>query len=127
LLQNFYKQLFWIGYAAVFITAFLELPWQLDKIRVGTLDFHIRFDHLLHLSVYFLICMYFYAGQRNRLHLFQQHSMVKFLILIVFLATITEIVQFWIPYRAFNPMDWVSNVSGVILGVVVMVLTRHKR
>jgi VanZ family protein len=127
LIQTLYKLLFWIGYFAVLITAFLALPWQLDRIKIGTIDFHIRLDHLLHLLVYFLICMYFYAGLRNGLILFRHHALVKFLILIIFLATVTEVVQLWVPYRSFNPMDWVSNLSGVAIGLVVMHLLRRKK
>ncbi len=91
------------------------------------MDFHIRLDHLLHLLVYFLICMYFYVGQRNGLILFRNHALTKFLILIFILATITEVVQLWVPSRSFNPMDWVSNVSGIILGLLVMNLLKRKK
>jgi VanZ family protein len=125
--QRFYKLLFWIGYFAVLITAFLALPWQLDKIKVGTLDFHIRLDHLLHLLVYFIICMYFFAGQRYGLVLFRSHALGIFLFFIILLATVTEVVQLWVPSRSFNPMDWVSNVSGVIIGLIVMYFLRKKR
>ena len=127
MLQPLYKLIFWLEYIAVLITAFLALPWQLDKIRVGTLDFHIRLDHLLHLLVYFLICIYFYAGQKNGLVLFRQRALTKFLILIFILATVTEVVQLWVPSRSFNPMDWITNISGVIIGLVVMYLLSRRK
>jgi VanZ family protein len=127
LIQNLYKILFWLGYFAVFITAMLYLPWDLDKIHVRTINFHIRLDHLLHLLIYFLICIYFYVGQRNGLILFRDHSLVKFLAFIIFLATVTEVVQIWVPYRAFNPMDWVANISGVIIGLIFINLLSRKK
>lgn len=125
--EKLYKLIFWIGYVAVLITALLTLPWDLDKIKVGTVHFNIRLDHLLHLLVYFLICMYFYLGQRYDLILFRYHALRKFLILVFILATVTEVVQLWVPYRSFNPLDWVSNVSGVILGLIVLYSFRRKK
>jgi VanZ family protein len=127
MLETLYKLLFWLGYFAVLISAFLILPWQLDNIKVGAIDFHIRLDQLLHLLVYFLICMYFYIGQRNGLNLFRKRPLTKFLVYIFILAIITEVVQLWVPYRSFNPMDCVSNASGVIIGLVVMLMLRRRQ
>jgi hypothetical protein len=42
-------------------------------------------------------------------------------------STITEVVQLWVPARAFNPLDWLSNVAGVILRVGVKRLLRTRR
>jgi VanZ family protein len=105
----------------------LYIPWDLDKVKVGTVHFNIRLDHLFHSVVYFLIFLYFYAGQRNDLILFRYHALRKFLILVFILATVTEVVQLWVPYRSFNPLDWVSNVSGVILGLIIMYSFRRKK
>jgi VanZ family protein len=71
--------------------------------------------------------MYLFVGQRNGLILFRHHSLIKFLIIIFILATISEVVQLWVPARAFNPMDWVANMGGVMLGLVVMYLFRAKK
>jgi VanZ family protein len=42
-------------------------------------------------------------------------------------STVTEVVQLWVPARAFNPLDWLSNVAGVILGVGVIRLIGTRR
>jgi VanZ family protein len=39
---------------------------------------------------------------------------------ILFLATVTECIQIWVPTRSFNIMDWVANVAGIGLGVIVI-------
>jgi VanZ family protein len=127
MIQSLYKLIFWIGYLAVLTTACLALPWQLDKTNIGTIDFHIRLDHLLHFLIYILICIYFYAGQTYGLILFRDHALVKFLILIFLLATITEMIQLWVPSRSFNLMDWVSNVSGVAIGLAVILFLRMRQ
>jgi hypothetical protein len=61
--KKLYKLLFWSGYAATLLIAFVPLAWELDKIKIGPGTFKIRLDHLIHLTAYFLICMYFLAGQ----------------------------------------------------------------
>jgi len=120
MLQTFYKITFWLGYTAVLFVSALSLPWRLDKIHIGMPEFYIRLDHLLHLGAYFLICTYYLAGQYLSLKLFENHSLRKFIVLMVMLATVTEFVQIWVPSRSFNVLDWVANVAGIGLGVVVI-------
>jgi VanZ family protein len=35
------------------------------------------------------------------------------------LAAGTEVLQLWVPHRAFNPMDLLFNVSGVVAGGLI--------
>jgi VanZ family protein len=118
--QGLYRSIFWIGYSAVLITTFIPIAGELNKINIGPDAFHIRLDHLLHLLVYFLICIYYLFGQRRRLVLFNKNNLLKFVLVILFLATITEIFQLWVPERAFNVYDMVSNVAGLAIGVGVI-------
>jgi VanZ family protein len=124
LLAKLYRLSFWIGYFAMLIVALLALPWHLETIHVGTMNLYIRLDHLLHLSVYFSICMYFLVGQKFNLHLFRNHERQKFLFSIILLATVTEVVQLWVPSRSFNPMDFIANISGIGLAYIVFIFTR---
>ena len=115
-----YKSIFWIGYLAVLITTFIPVAGELNKTHIGPESFNIRLDHLLHLLVYFLICMYYLFGIRNRFDLFEKNSFLKFILLILLLAIITEVVQLWVPERAFNVFDLISNAAGVGLGVFII-------
>ncbi len=36
------------------------------------------------------------------------------------MAVITEVVQLWVPQRAFNVFDMVANVAGVAVGIGVV-------
>jgi VanZ family protein len=127
MLQKLYKIIFWSGYTAVLVTSMINIGWQLDKIKVGLLVFKLGLDHLLHFLVYFLICMYFLAGQQKGLALFRNHQLRKFIVATVTLATFTEVVQLWVPYRTFNVMDWVANVSGIVLGVVIILYYSRRK
>jgi len=71
--------------------------------------------------------MYFLFGRKFGLKLFENHSFRKFLILILTLATVTEFIQIWVPERAFNVMDWVANVAGIFLGVVIIKIQDQRK
>ena len=117
--QSLYKILFWTGYTAMFIAAFLPAGGNLSGRKLGSL---IRLDYLLHFLVYLAICLYYLFGQKNSLALFREKALLKFILAVFSLATITEVVQIWVPGRSFNPLDWVANVVGVIAGVVMISL-----
>jgi len=122
LFQTLYRAVFWAGYLAVLITTFLPVSGELNKIHIGPEAFSIRLDHLLHFSAYFLICMYYLAGQCKGVSLFNRQSLFKFFFLVLLLAVVTEVVQLWVPERAFNMFDLVSNVAGVVVGTGVVVM-----
>jgi len=123
----FYRILFWTGYLAVLITAFIPVAGSLSKIKLGPESFQIRLDYLLHLTVYFFICMYYLGGIKMDLSLFDHDPLKKFILLVIFLALITELVQLLVPERAFNVFDVISNVAGVGLGVLIIKMAQRSK
>jgi VanZ family protein len=125
--QKLYRYLFWTGYLLVLITAFVNIGGSFLDIKLGRGIFKIRLDQLLHFTVYFLICLYLLLGRRKGLKLFNTNSLLKFILLVLLLATVTEFVQIWVPGRSFNVFDWVANVSGMLVGVgMIKLAERHK-
>lgn len=118
--QKFYCSIFWVGYFLVFVAAFIPLKIDLHKITINIVSFKFHFDQVLHSVVYLLICLYFLAGKSLGLTLFKENSFKKFLLMILVLATVTEAVQLVVPSRAFNFFDWLANVIGICIGVVVI-------
>jgi len=127
MIQSLFRIVFWLGYTAVLITSGLNFNWHLDQIKVHAITFDLRLDHLLHFGVYFLICLYFLLGKRFGTKLFENRSLPKFLFFVLFLASVTEIIQIWVPERAFNVMDWVANVTGIILGTILIKIKDSRR
>lgn len=123
--QRLYRYIFWTGYLSVLIITFIPVAGELNKIKIGPEAFHIRLDHLLHLLVYFMICMYYLFGFRNGFALFEKNSFLKFILLVLFLGIVTEVVQLWVPERAFNVFDMISNVTGVGIGVGVILTVQR--
>lgn len=125
-LQDIYRIVFWLGYTAVLLTAFISIAGNFSRIKLGPEVFQVRLDHLLHLFVYFLICIYYLFGLRNGFALFETNTLRKFLLLVLFLATVTEVVQLWVPERAFNVFDLISNVAGVTIGAGVIRMAQRR-
>jgi VanZ family protein len=124
--HRIYRYIFWAGYFTVLITAFIPIKGSFNKITFGPESFRIRLDHLLHFAAYFMISMYYLAGQKRGLCLFSANSLAKFILLLLFLAIVTELVQLWVAERTFNVFDILSNVAGVGIGVgVIGMAQRH--
>jgi len=120
MITKVYRTLFWTGYLSVLVTTFIPIAGSLNEINIGPKSFHIRLDHLIHLAVYFFICMYFLEGAKMRIYLFDNNPLKKFIILVLFLAITTELAQLWVPERAFNLFDLISNLAGVGVGVIII-------
>ena len=114
-----YNLLFVIGYVLVFVVTCLPIGGKLNRVKVFS---GLRLDHLLHFSLYFLMTLYYLLGRRNNQYLFNTKPLLKYLCLIVFLALSTEVCQLWIPSRSFNLFDIIANLSGVLIGFIVISL-----
>jgi VanZ family protein len=66
------------------------------------------------------------TGQWKGLKLFNKNSLKKFILLILLLATTTEVIQLWIPERIFNLWDWVGNISGMMIGLIIIIIAGKK-
>jgi VanZ family protein len=115
-----FRFFFWLGYALVFIVAFIPVKGRLSKTKIGPELFQIRLDYLIHFAVYLGICMYYLFLQKNGVALFKGNSMKKFVILTLILASFTEVIQLLIPYRSFNIFDLMSNLLGLITGLLIL-------
>jgi VanZ family protein len=121
MLQKLYRTIFWTGYSLVMIIAFVPSRSDLHKQTLDLLPFKFHLDQVLHAIVYFLICMYFVTGQKYGMDLFRNNSLKKFLVAIIILAIITEVVQLYVPYRSFNVFDILANLTGIGIGIAVII------
>jgi VanZ family protein len=104
--------LFWLYILSIFLLAVLPINSQDNMVLNHTYVVHIRVDHLLH-GVQFL--PWFLLGIYCR-----QIPVYKLLIIGLLLAILTEGIQYFLPYRAFNINDMISNVFGVVAGLVIL-------
>ena len=85
---------------------------------------YFRADYLLHTLLFLpwmiIVGLHLYRKNLKR-ELYFRYLFYWFLAGIS-LAVLAEVIQLWLAYRSFNPVDVVFNVAGVVFGGVVVVV-----
>lgn len=76
---------------------------------------HIRLDYLLHCLVY-LPFVTLFMGSKKRITM---PVLLPAMAAGILLTTITESIQYYIPYRSYNINDLLANYLGLILGAFI--------
>ncbi len=83
----------------------------------------VRFDYLLHALLFVPWIMLIRWRWRDK-------RGVGFFLLVVgvgmLLAAVSEGIQYWLPYRAFNLVDLGANCFGIVLGALISGLWQKK-
>jgi VanZ family protein len=81
---------------------------------------NIRLDYLMHAGIYvpWIILIWLAMGKALRSSAVKIMGAVLFTLLF---AAATEGIQYWLPYRAYNINDLLSNWIGVVLGYVIVI------
>lgn len=91
---------------------------SLNEFEIGDL----RLDYLLHTLIFLpwmpLIRL---RSIQDKTSLSLKKSVI-WLIAGTLFAALCETVQIWIPYRSFNPLDLLFNISGILLGLLFFTL-----
>jgi VanZ family protein len=106
------SMLLWGYISTLFLIAVLPLNGSSEFALNHNFVLSIRLDHLLH-SVIFIPWILIGRTCKN----------LSFAFLLTFgilLATLTEGIQYFLPYRSFNINDMVSNILGVLIGLIVL-------
>ncbi len=87
-----------------------------------------RLDYLLHTALFLPWMFLFYiksdSGWKIQFRWLTPLPFLGWLGLGLLLAAGAEGIQYWVDYRAFNPMDAVFNMLGVVVGAGVLVLVQ---
>lgn len=105
---------FWV----VIILYFTLIPNTL-KLSLDIKEQSYRLDYILHFIVYFSLAILYLLWKADRYFKVKPIFLIYFLIGGVLLSGLTEYAQTYIPGRTFNPFDFYSNVSGIVLGVII--------
>lgn len=100
---------FWIGFGlgGIFIYGCL-MP---NPPSPGVPDFD-KYEHAFAFAV-----MGFWFGALFR------HSLLRVLVVLSFFGAAMEVVQWTTTYRSGDPMDWLADTAGVLIGLILLRLT----
>jgi glycopeptide antibiotics resistance protein len=118
-------QIIFIIYCSILVLV-SAIPWggKFNSERIDMGQFNLRLDYLLHSCAFlgFYILLWFISISKLSVpsSLFR-----KVFILSIILSIVTEVIQLLIPYRTFNPLDLISNLSGIILGAACFLAYKY--
>ncbi|MFN8256425.1 MAG: VanZ family protein [Bacteroidales bacterium] len=104
--------LFW-AYFLVLITVSI-IPWSTSE-RIGAGSFEIRLDYLLHIGAYFGWALLYITFRYEKMNRKNRPDILFHLIIGILFSFSTELIQWFLPYRSFNLLDFSANVAGILL------------
>ncbi len=114
----FWSRIFLI-WAIVLIVLNVIPNFTPESLTKENSDF-IRTDYIQHfLSFLGLPLLYFLSGKRTVVDRYITNIHIIILTGIIF-AAMTECLQIFVPGRAFNPVDMILNISGLVAGVIIV-------
>lgn len=118
------KILFWLWLGLIFIVS--SIPY----LSVPGFKFNIilfQTDYILHWFQYTVLISLFVIWRNKIKSEFNKRIGFSALVLGIFIASIDETHQLFIPGRHFNPMDMVYNYLGVVTGILIAFLQIRKQ
>ena len=107
-----------VVYASLLLLAsILPAFGALNKAKVDLL-FELRFDYFIHFCAYFGFYFLLIISNFSRKFIISKKEFLFFVVLTLLFSIVTEIIQHFLSYRTFNPLDMLSNVLGVVLGIL---------
>jgi len=103
------KIAFWLWFGIILILSVIpNTPEQ----KIEFFGSPIRLDYLEHFGIFFILGMLYILWTRS--------LKLNPMLTLVLYAVCTELIQIFIPGRTFNPWDFIYNVLGLLIGVIVV-------
>lgn len=112
--KNTLKIFFWLW--ILFIAIVSSLP-NIPTQEINIWDEPFRLDYLEHFGVFYILSAIYVAWKADKKSIFSFRKHFSSLLLLGIFAILDEIHQIWIPGRAYNPLDLIYNLLGLIAGI----------
>lgn len=109
--KKLFKILFWLWGLIIFILSSLpNIPTQ----QINIWDEPFRLDYLEHFGVFAIWGAFYIIWKSDKLGDFNIQANKWAIMATLVFAMLDETHQIWIPGRAFNPLDLIYNVVGLL-------------
>ncbi len=113
------RWLFWGWLIIVLATNVIPLGNDINKIiHKPVLKF--RLDYLLHCISFLIFIPLCFIDIKRGGPFFSKKPVLKYLLIVGGSAILIEGIQYFLPYRTFNPIDLISNLTGAIIGTIII-------
>ncbi len=123
-MANGVRWLFWGWLLVVLVLNVVPLGNELNQ-DLTTIRFVFRLDYVLHLLSFLVFALIWILGKLKGVCWFETYEVLKFGGIVFVSAIIIELVQIFIPYRTFNPMDMIANLIGALLTMICVVISHR--
>ena len=113
------KWLFWGWLIIVLTTNVIPLGNDINKI-IHKPVFKFRLDYLIHFCSFLIFIPLYFIEVRRGGPFFSKKPVLKYILIVGSSAILFESIQYFLPYRTFNPMDLISNLTGAIIGTIII-------
>ncbi len=112
----FFRFVFWLW--TVFIVFMTLKPKIKSSVRLEKI-YHLRLDYVIHFGVYFCWMIALGFAYQNFVNSTNKRKQIALLVLILMFSYITEYAQNFSEGRVYNPLDFMFNLIGAILALVL--------
>jgi len=107
------------------------VPTGFSGIALNRMEiWNIQVDHITHMLIFlpWMFIVWLHLNAKRIYGNLRFRYALLFFIAGLLLAVIAEIIQYWFPYRSFNPVDMIFNVTGVLIGSIIFIFNpiKHK-
>ena len=114
------KWLFWGWLIIVLTTNVIPLGNDFNTVIHKPSVFKFRLDYLIHFCSFLIFIPLYFIDIKQDSPIFSKKSVLKYLLIVGSSAILFECIQYFLPYRTFNPMDLISNLTGAIIGTIII-------
>jgi len=115
--KKLYQMLFWLWLCFILMNSLL--PKQISSGPTTNDTFFIRTDYIMHFMGYCLLALLFFLWKSNKYFIIPGNQLLIFLAFATSIAIGSEIAQKFIPGRGYNAFDFIANILGVSVGIIV--------
>jgi len=113
------KKLFWYWLIILLVINVIPLGNDINKI-IHKPVFKFRLDYLIHFISFLIFIPLYFIDEKRDYPLFSKKPVLKYLLIVGGSAVLFECIQYILPYRTFNPMDLISNLTSAIIGTIII-------
>lgn len=114
------KKLFWYWLIILLVINVIPLGNDLNTVIHKPSVFKFRLDYLIHFCSFLIFIPLYFIEVRRGGPIFSKKPVLKYIFIVGSSAILFESIQYFLPYRTFNPMDLISNLTGAIIGTIII-------
>ena len=120
------KLLFWGWLILVVILNVVPLENETNRSLSSNKIFQFRLDYVVHSLSFLVFAWIWVLGKIKDVCWFESYEVLKFGGIIFVWVVGIELLQIFVPYRTFNPMDMMANLFGAILAMLFIFISHRE-